>query len=189
MLVGVTMWRALALLMAATNLSQHEHTPHAGWQPPIRRQPNCVSFLPTHLPAGGPPPAGAPAPPVQWPGSASARPAQHRSCTGGPHLQGPEGQRMEQNMPGANSTSTASISGTGVHSAHPGPALPICPLLLCLPPICCQPSSMMRRRAGVPPCASARSPSCRPRGFTPANRVQVCMCASWTSLAIVGDSR
>lgn len=49
MLVGVTMWRALALLMAATNLSQHEHTPHAGWQPPIRRQPNCV--LPAHPPA------------------------------------------------------------------------------------------------------------------------------------------
>ena len=39
-------------------------------------------------------------------------------------------------------------------------------------PICCQPSSMTSRRAGVPPCARHLSPSCRARGFTAAGRKQ-----------------
>jgi hypothetical protein len=52
------------------------------------------------------------------------------------------------------------------------PSLPASNYLPPPSPICCQPSSMMSSRAGVPPSARRRSPACRPSGFTPATAGQ-----------------
>lgn len=69
--------------------------------------------------------------------------------------------RAGPNMHRAGSTTRGRAHAAAVQFAPvplaPGPA-----------PMCCQPSSITSRRAGVPPAARWRSPSSRPLGFTPA---------------------